>query len=115
MNKETMIQTAIMQYLALLERAGVGYFFRNNVYQGEIYKRGRVVGYMKNDKRGSPDIVGCYKGQFIGIEVKTETGRLSPFQKEAQLRIEKAGGRYIVARSSDDIVSELPLVQESSW
>ena len=49
---------------------------------------------------GAPDIIGLrWPGQFIGIEVKTGSGRQNPDQVSFQKMIESLGGIYIVARS----------------
>jgi hypothetical protein len=43
---------------------------------------------------GIPDIVGCVKGYFIGLEVKTATGRITKIQDLEGLEIIKAKGIY---------------------
>lgn len=52
---------------------------------------------------GVPDIIACYKGRFIGIEVKNETGKTSPLQDENLKMINEAGGIGIVARSLEEV------------
>lgn len=52
---------------------------------------------------GVPDIIACYKGRFIGIEVKNETGKTSPLQDINLKMINEAGGIGIVARSVEDV------------
>lgn len=52
---------------------------------------------------GVPDIIACYKGRFIGIEVKNETGKTSLLQDENLKMINKAGGIGIVARSLEEV------------
>jgi len=52
---------------------------------------------------GVPDIIACYKGRFIGIEVKNETGKTSPLQDINLESIKKAGGISLVARSVDEV------------
>jgi len=52
---------------------------------------------------GVPDILACYKGYFIGIEVKNEMGKTSPLQDINLKMINEAGGYGIVARSIKDI------------
>lgn len=52
---------------------------------------------------GVPDILACYKGYFIGIEVKNETGKTSPLQDINLKMINEAGGYGIVARSIKDV------------
>lgn len=56
-----------------------------------------------HSKPGDPDLVVCYKGKFIGIEAKTQTGVQSPMQKLREQQIKDAGGIYILARSVDDV------------
>jgi hypothetical protein len=68
-----------------------------------------IIGFRKADQFniGMPDIVCVIQGRFIGIEVKSTIGRQSPEQIEWQLRIEKAGGTYVLARSWEDVEKEI--------
>lgn len=52
---------------------------------------------------GVPDILCCYKGRFIGIEVKNEKGKTSPLQDVNIQQIKDAGGLAIVARTVDEV------------
>lgn len=52
---------------------------------------------------GVPDIIACYKGRFLGIEVKNETNTTSPLQNVNLKMINEAGGIGIVARSVEDV------------
>jgi len=53
--------------------------------------------------KGSSDIVGCFRGRFIGVELKTPIGRQSPDQKKWQATVEeRGGGLYFLVRSEDD-------------
>jgi hypothetical protein len=61
---------------------------------------------------GSPDIMGILPGgRFIGVECKQPLGprggdshsRQSPEQEAWQDECEKAGGLYVLARSSEDV------------
>jgi hypothetical protein len=45
----------------------------------------------------------CYKGKFIGLEVKTETGKPTVLQEATIGRIRKAGGTAEVVRSVDEV------------
>lgn len=56
---------------------------------------------------GQPDIFAIIQGRFVGIEVKTATGRQSKDQKNWQRNCERAGGLYIIARSVDDVEAAL--------
>lgn len=61
-------------------------------------------------KPGDPDIVACYKGRYIGLEAKTETGRQSDIQKVRESEIRDAGGVYAVVRSVDDVRKVLEMI-----
>lgn len=47
---------------------------------------------------GIPDILACVKGHFVGIEVKTDVGRLSEIQKYQADKIIKSGGSWFCVR-----------------
>lgn len=52
---------------------------------------------------GSPDVLGMFRGgKIFGIECKTSSGRLSPFQKWWRALIVGLGGYYGVARSYEE-------------
>ena len=52
---------------------------------------------------GVPDIICCYKGRFLGLEVKLPTGRLTELQKRAIYRINQAGGIACRVESVEDV------------
>ena len=52
---------------------------------------------------GLPDIIGCIKGRFFGIEVKTGTGKLSPKQARIRQWILDAGGIYLLVSTVEDV------------
>jgi len=95
--QEKIIQKAILQYLAYIKDL---YFFRAG--SGAI--KTEKGGYFKSGKKGCPDIICCYKGKFIGLEVKNEKGKISEYQKQAERDISKAGGEYYIVRSVDDVI-----------
>ena len=59
----------------------------------------------KHALKGVPDIIVIKAGQFIGLEVKREKGKLSLDQVAFRLGLEAAGGKYFVVRSIDDVVA----------
>jgi penicillin-binding protein-related factor A (putative recombinase) len=59
--------------------------------------------------KGVPDILGIYKGQFLGIEIKTKIGKVSPEQERFLDNIRQNGGIGFVARSLDDVIDNLGL------
>lgn len=60
--------------------------------------------------KGIPDIflIKPPYGTLVGLEVKTEKGKLSADQHLFKRRLERAGGQYHVLRSLDDLKSLLP-------
>jgi hypothetical protein len=74
-----------------------------------VRKGNAIVGFRRADafNVGMPDIVCVIRGRFIGIEVKSESGRQRPEQRVWQERIAHAGGTYVLARSWEDVLSAL--------
>lgn len=70
----------------------------------EAFLRGQGVWFVKYwgggqfTKAGVPDILACVKGQFVAIELKTETGRLSKLQEYNLAKIAESGGQAFVLR-----------------
>lgn len=93
----------LSQILLAIGRLPGAIFWRNQT--GALPSRtGRIVRF---GLVGSPDIIGCVNGRFVGIEVKNARGRQSDAQVNFQRAFEKSGGIYILARSVDDAVSAL--------
>ena len=61
---------------------------------------------------GIPDIICCYKGRFLGLEVKLPGGRLTELQKRALEKINRAGGIGRRVESVDDVRAAIRLVDE---
>lgn len=58
--------------------------------------------------QGSADLIICAWGRFVGMEIKTETGRVRPEQRQWMERIRTYGrGHACVVRSVDDAVGWL--------
>jgi Arm DNA-binding domain len=100
--KESDIQAAICEYLSLK-----GYLF-SRTNNAPIYDKTRGVhrAHPKYARRGWPDICLINKGRFYGIEVKTDSGKLSKEQMQLGYDIAKNGGYYLVARSIEDLQRE---------
>ncbi len=103
--KESKIQRGILDYLELFSRNNDLYFFR----AGSGAMRTEAGRYFKTGRPGCPDIVCCHKGQFIGLEVKTEKGRQSQSQIKTEAQIKCSGGQYYIVRSIADVKRVLPL------
>lgn len=61
-------------------------------------------------KAGVPDLVFCYKGSFVGVEVKMPGKYLSPVQRDAHTAITIAGGAVTTVRSLDDLAAFLKVL-----
>jgi len=49
---------------------------------------------------GHTDITACVSGVFVGIEVKSDTGNVTPLQEYTHKRILKSNGAVFVVRPS---------------
>lgn len=72
----------------------------------------KEMGGLRNSgmKKGLPDVIGIYKGQFIGVEIKIGKDRQSDYQKEREQEINAAGGLYFIAKTFDQIKPLLDVV-----
>lgn len=59
---------------------------------------------------GIPDLIACYKGIFLGIEVKVGNNTASDIQLAKIALINKAGGFGVVVWSLDEIVELLSYI-----
>lgn len=83
--REKAIENKIKQYLKTVEDL---YFFKEH---GGLY-----------GTAGVPDIICCYKGRFIAIEVKAPDGKATALQDATIKRIRKAGGVAEIVRSVEE-------------
>lgn len=60
-----------------------------------------------NTEKGLPDIFACVRGKMVAIEVKAGRDKLSMEQLQRRFEIERAGGIYFEARSTDDFLKFL--------
>lgn len=64
--------------------------------------------------KGTPDINGTYKGVAFWIEVKTDKGKLSSWQKARIRQIRSAGGYAITATKPEQAVDLINRI-EQEW
>lgn len=96
---EKEIQHGILDYLRM---KGI-FVWRNNTGAFKVGDR-----FIRTGMKGLPDILGVLQGgKLLAIEVKRESGRVSPEQEEVLLRLKNAGAVAFVARSLDDVISNL--------
>jgi len=102
---ESSAVTAILSFLQCLENSGkICHVDRLN--SGVIYAHGRKI---RLCRPGTADIyVVLNNGGIVWIEVKAGKGEQDPgSQAKFQRKMEKAGHKYIIARSTDDIWAAL--------
>ena len=61
---------------------------------------------------GTPDILACYRGRFIAIEVKTSRGVVRPEQKVVQRAITGSGGYALITHLVGEVADVLDAVDE---
>ncbi len=81
--KESAIQSKIMKYLSSIGA-----------------KCNKTIGM---SKAGWPDIICCFKGRFIGVEVKRKGMKPTPLQEFKLEELESAGGLVGVATCVEDV------------
>jgi len=60
-----------------------------------------------HQERGLPDILGCYKGMFYGIEIKVpgKENTVTKYQQFQLDRIKEAGGKITIATSVETLIN----------
>lgn len=64
---------------------------------------------------GIPDILGCYRGCAVAIEVKTPSGHLSRKQEIFLDQWRNAGGYTLVTTSVNEVGQLLDLIDQNFW
>jgi hypothetical protein len=54
-------------------------------------------------KRGCPDVVCIHRGKFIGLEIKTKKGRVSPHQELFHKEAKEAGAEIFIVRDVEQL------------
>lgn len=92
---------AICEYLAIREKQGKLMYWRGNNIP--VFDKDRWRAMPKGSKLGVPDINVVKDGFYIGLEVKTKTGKISPNQKIFQQLLEENGGEYHIVVKIEDL------------
>jgi len=61
----------------------------------------------RGEVAGVPDLLICYSGLFIAVELKSKTGKVKPEQRDMMSAIRKSGGRTFVSRSLEEFIGKL--------
>jgi len=56
---------------------------------------------------GTPDIIACVKGRFVGIECKSKRGKQSELQKYREEKIRLSGGTYMLVNDYRKFIEEI--------
>lgn len=67
--------------------------------QGVMQKADRIIRF---GIPGISDLIVCYQGRFIALEIKTEKGRQTDKQKKFESAVKQRGGEYHVVRSVEE-------------
>jgi Holliday junction resolvase len=62
-------------------------------------------------RAGIPDIIACFKGQFLAIEAKAGKGKTTALQDRELARIIAAGGRAVVINENNLQLLELIIME----
>lgn len=78
--------------------------------QDELRRRGCFVQKNHGSEHmmaGLPDLVVCYRGLYLGLEIKMPGNELSAIQTRRSEQIRDAGGLFCVCESVDDVLDAL--------
>ncbi len=78
-----------------IQRDIISYLRRKRVFHLRFQAQSNI--------NGIPDIICCYNGLFIGLELKQENGRATELQKKKLDAINNAGGIGVVVRSVEEV------------
>ena len=65
------------------------------------------------NRAGTPDVIACLKGRFVGFEFKSSSGKQSELQKWNEEEIVRNGGSYFIVRRFDDFREKVALFLEN--
>lgn len=63
---------------------------------------------------GIPDILCCYMGRFLALEVKRPGGRMTALQADTVKAINEAGGKAVVVTCMDDVMKAIKAMGEGT-
>lgn len=102
---EAQIQAAVLQHLQLTGAKGIVFFSVPN----EGKRTASTAAKLKANglRAGVPDLMLIRDGRAYGLELKTETGRISPAQRACHAEFTSAGATVSVAFGLDDAIATL--------
>lgn len=105
---EKVIQRSILDWL---KNTGLLHWRQNS---GTVFAGNRMI---KLGEAGLPDIIIVIPpgGRLLGMEVKSEKGKLRPDQIAFREKAEQCGARYVVVRSLKDAMEAVAKVIGEDW
>ena len=88
------------------------YLTQRGIFHFKVFQSGRGMG---RAKRGVSDILACYKGRFVAIEVKGRNGKASDDQIKFLNDVNSAAGVAFIAKSVEDVEFWLNLKDWQDW
>ena len=70
-------------------------------------KKGQWIKSNPREEKGKSDIVCCYKGRYIALEVKKKGGRQSDKQKQFECDVARSGGQYWLVTSLNEVIEKI--------
>ena len=67
---------------------------------------------MVSNRRGVPDIIACYGGYLLGLEIKEDGDSLSTLQARELEKIKNAGGKALEVRSLQQVVDLIEEIEK---
>ena len=87
-----------------LNEAGIFHWRQNNLPIFDPKLNGGYGAYRSHSGlKGVPDIICIINGQFVGIEIKAGSDRISADQALFKKRCERNGGKYLVVKKVEDV------------
>ena len=97
-------QRLVSRILLKLSKLSYCRIWPNNTGVGRSMNGERVIRF---GLKGSADIMGIYKGFFLGIECKTGNATQTKQQKFFEAMVREQGGIYILARTEENIIQTI--------
>ena len=110
---EAETQRKILDYLQIQEAKGNLINWRSNSFAGNITHSNGSKSYVKNNKKGLPDIcVVLQGGAYLGIEVKSTKGKMSADQIAISHQFKRLNANYICVSSFDEFLEDFRIISK---
>lgn len=104
---EERLQKSCVRFLQAAAPPGLWWTHPHN--EGKRTRAEAARAKAMGQRAGTPDLILCWQGRFLGMEIKMPTGRVSPAQKDCHAALTEAGADVAIVRSVDDAYRALTL------